>query len=166
MPRENVLIVSLDIGTYKTAVVVAEVTPEDIEILGVGTALSGQGLRKSQVINIDATVQAVKRAVEDAQTGASCEIHNVTASVTGEHILGIPSQGAWAVKDQEVSQADVQRVLEIARAVALPSGYEILHVLPQEFLVDGQDRGRNPLGASGVRLEANVQIIAAASDAV
>ena len=166
MPRENALIVSLDIGTYKTAVVVAEVTPEDIEILGVGTALSGQGLRKSQVINIDATVQAVKRAVEEAQTGASCEIHNVTASVTGEHILGISSQGAWAVKDQEVSQADVQRVLEIARAVALPSGYEILHVLPQEFLVDGQDRGRNPLGASGVRLEANVQIIAAASDAV
>jgi cell division protein FtsA len=166
MPRENALIVSLDIGTYKTALVVAEVTPDDIEVLGVGTALSGSGLRKSQVINIDATVQAVKRAVEEAQTGASCEIHNVCASVTGEHILSIPSQGAWAVKDQEVSQADVQRVLEIARAVALPSGYEILHVLPQSFLVDGQESGRNPLGSAGVRLEASVQIIAGASDSI
>jgi cell division protein FtsA len=166
MPKENALIVSLDIGTYKTAVVVASATLEEVEIIGIGTALSGQGLRKSQVINLDATVQAIRRAVDEAQMGASCEIHNVCASVTGEHILGLTSQGAWAVKDHEVSSADVQRVLEIARAVALPSGYEILHVLPQEFLVDGQEQGRNPLGASGVRLEANVQIIAAASDAV
>lgn len=166
MPRENALVVSLDIGTYKTAVVVAEVSPEDVEIVGIGTALSGQGLRKSQVINVDATVQAVRRAVDEAQMGASCEIHNVCASVTGEHVLGLSSHGAWAVKDREVSPADVQRVLEIARAVALPSGYEILHVLPQEFLVDGLERGRDPLGASGVRLEANVQIIAALSEAV
>jgi cell division protein FtsA len=166
MPRENALIVSLDIGTYKTAVVVAEVTPEEIEIIGVGTAPSGQGLRKSQVINVDMTVQAIRRAVDEAQMGASCEIHNVCASVAGEHILGLTSQGAWAVKDREVSQADVQRVLDIARAVALPAGYEILHILPQEFVVDGQDRGRNPLGASGVRLEANVQIIAASTEAV
>jgi cell division protein FtsA len=166
MSRENALIVSLDIGTYKTAVVVASAMIEDMEIIGVGTALSGQGLRKSQVINLDATVQAIRRAVDEAQMGASCEIHNVCASMTGEHILGLTSQGAWAVKDREVSPADVQRVLEIARAVALPSGYEILHVLPQEFVVDGQEQGRDPLGASGVRLEANVQIIAAASDAV
>jgi len=166
MSRENALIVSLDIGTYKTAVVVASATVEEVEIIGVGTALSGQGLRKSQVINLDATVQAIRRAVDEAQMGASCEIHNVCAGVTGEHILGLMSQGAWAVKDHEVSPADIQRVLEIARAVALPSGYEILHVLPQEFLVDGQERGREPLGASGVRLEANVQIVAAASEAV
>jgi len=166
MVRENALIVGLDIGTYKTAVVVASAALEDVEIIGVGTALSGQGLRKSQVINLDATVQAIRRAVDEAQMGASCEIHNVCASVTGEHILGLTSQGAWAVKDREVSSADIQRVLEIARAVALPSGYEILHVLPQEFLVDGQGQGRDPLGASGVRLEANVQIVAAASEAV
>jgi cell division protein FtsA len=166
MSRENALIVSLDIGTYKTAVIVAEITPEEVEVIGVGTALSGQGLRKSLIINVDATVQAIRRAVAEAQMGASCEIHNVCASVTGEHILGLASQGAWALKDREVSSADVQRVLDIARAVALPSGYEILHVLPQEFIVDGQDRGRDPLGASGVRLEANVQIVAAASEAI
>jgi cell division protein FtsA len=166
MPRENPLIVSLDIGTYKTAVIVAEVTPEDVHIIGVGAAPSGQGLRKSQIINVDAAVHAVRKAVEDAQMVANCEIHNVCASVTGEHIIGLTSQGAWALKDREVAHADVQRVLEIARAVALPSGYEILHVLPQEFFVDGQERGRDPLGASGVRLEANVQIIAASSEAV
>jgi cell division protein FtsA len=166
MRRENALIVSLDIGTYKTAVIVAETIPEEVEIIGIGTALSGQGLRKSQVVNIEATVQAIRKAVEEAQVGASCEIHNVCVGLAGEHIVGLASQGVVVVKDREVSSTDVERVLEVARAIALPSGYEILHVLPQEFLVDGQDRGRDPVGTSGVRLEANVQVIAASSDSV
>jgi cell division protein FtsA len=166
MQRDNALIVSLDIGTYKTAVIVAEVTPEEVEIIGIGTALSGQGLRKSQVVNIEATVQAIRKAVEEAQMGASCEIHNVCAGVTGEHILGLISQGVAIIKDREVSSADIERVLEVARAIALPSGYEILHVLPQEFLVDGQERGREPIGTSGMRLEVNAEVIAAASNVV
>ena len=164
MHRDNALIVSLDIGTYKTTVLVAETAPEEVDIIGLGTALS-QGLRKSQVINIEATVQAIRKAVNEAQVGASCEIHNVCAGLTGE-IVGLPSQGVVAVKGQEVSSGDVARVLEVARAIALPAGDEILHVLPQEFLVDGQDRGRDPVGTSGVRLEANVQVIAASSNAV
>ncbi len=166
MAREHPLIVSLDIGTYKTAVVVARAAPDEVEILAVGMAPSGQGLRKSQVINIDVTVQAVRKAVEEAQIGAACDIHTVCASISGEHIFGGVSGGAWAVKNREVDSADVQRVLEIARAVVLPPGYEILHVLPQEFWVDGHERGRDPLGASGVRLESSVQIIAAPGDAI
>lgn len=166
MAREHPLIVSLDIGTYKTAVVVAKAAPDEVEILAVGTALSGQGLRKSQVINIDATVQAVRKAVAEAQIGADCDIHKVCASISGEYLLGLISQGAWAVKNREVDSNDVQKVLEIAQAVVLPSGYEILHVLPQEFWVDGHERGRDPLGASGIRLESSVQIIAAPSDSV
>ncbi len=165
MRRDNALIVSLDIGTYKTAVIVAETTPAEVEVIGIGTALS-QGLRKSQVVNVEATVQAIRKAVDEAQMGASCEIHNVCAGLTGEHITGLVSQGVVVVKDREVSSADVARVIEVARAIALPSGYEILHVLPQEFLVDGQDRSRDPVGTSGVRLEANVYVVAAWSDAV
>ena len=165
MRRDNALIVSLDIGTYKTAVIVAEATPAEVEVIGIGTALS-QGLRKSQVVNVEATVQAIRKAVDEAQMGASCEIHNVCAGLTGEHITGLVSQGVVVVKDREVSSADVARVIEVARAIALPSGYEILHVLPQEFLVDGQDRSRDPVGTSGVRLEANVYVVAAWSDAV
>ncbi|MCS6926674.1 MAG: cell division protein FtsA [Candidatus Binatia bacterium] len=165
MQREHTLIVSLDVGTYKTAVIVAEVTPEGVEVIGIGTALS-QGLRKGQIINVDATVQAIRKAVEEAQLGANCEIHNVCVGITGEHLAGLASQGVVVVKDREVSRADVERVLEVARAIALPSGYEILHVLPQEFLVDGQDRGRDPVGSSGLRLEANVHVIAASSNEI
>ncbi|TMA54505.1 MAG: hypothetical protein E6J80_10195, partial [Deltaproteobacteria bacterium] len=126
MRRDNALIVSLDIGTYKTAVIVAEATPAEVEVIGIGTALS-QGLRKSQVVNVEATVQAIRKAVDEAQMGASCEIHNVCAGLTGEHITGLLSQGVVVVKDREVSSADVARVIEVARAIALPSGYEILH---------------------------------------
>ncbi|MEW6299420.1 MAG: cell division protein FtsA [Thermodesulfobacteriota bacterium] len=165
MQRENTLVVSLDVGTYKTAVIVAEVTPEGVEVAGIGTALS-QGLRKGQIINVEATVQAIRKAVEEAQMGASCEIHNVCAGITGEHLAGVASQGVVVVKDREVSRSDVERVIEVARAIALPSGYEILHVLPQEFLVDGQDRGRDPVGSSGLRLEANVHVIAASSNEI
>jgi cell division protein FtsA len=165
MQKENTLVVSLDIGTYKTAVIVAEMAPEGVEVLGIGTALS-QGLRKSQIINVEATVQAIRKAVDEAQMRANCEIYNVCSGVSGEHLAGIASQGVVVVKDHEVNRADVERVIEVARAIALPSGYEILHVLPQEFLVDGQDRGRDPVGSSGLRLEATVHIIAASSNEI
>jgi cell division protein FtsA len=165
MQRGNSLIVSLDVGTYKTAVIVAEATPEGVEVSGIGTALS-QGLRKGQIINVEATVQAIRKAVEEAQMGASCEIHNVCVGLTGEHVAGVASQGVVVVKDREVSRSDVERVIEVARAIALPAGYEILHVLPQEFLVDGQDRGKDPIGSSGLRLEANVYVIVASSNGI
>jgi cell division protein FtsA len=165
MQRENSLIVSLDIGTYKTSVVVAEPTPEGIEVLGIGTALS-QGLRKGLVLNVEAAVPVIRKAIEEAEVGASCEIHNVCVGLTGGFIEGLTSQGVVVVKDPEVSSADVSRVIEVARALALPPDCEILHVLPQEFLVDGQNRGRDPVGSAGIRLEADVQVITVATSAV
>jgi cell division protein FtsA len=165
MQRENSLIVSLDIGTYKTAVVVAEPAPEGIEVLGIGTALS-QGLRKGLILNVEAAVPVIRKAVEEAEVGASCEVYNVCVGLTGGFIEGITSQGMVVVKDHEVSSDDVSRVIEVARALALPPDCEILHVLPQEFLVDGQNRGRDPVGSAGVRLEADVQIITVATSAV
>jgi len=166
MYKENSLIVSLDIGTYKTSVIVAEATHEGIEVLGIGTALSQGGLRKGLVINVDAAVQAIRKAVEEAQLGASCEIHNVCTGIAGGHVAGLTSQGMVVVKEREVSPVDVAGVIDVARAVALPAECEILHVLPQEFLVDGQDRGRTPIGTSGVRLEANVHLVTVATSAM
>ena len=166
MAKENSLIVSLDVGTYKTAVVVAEATPEGIEVLGVGTALSQGGLQKGQVINVEATIQAIQKAVEEAQLGTSSEIHNVCVGISGAHITGLASQGIVVVKDREVSLDDVSRVIEVARTVALPAECEILHVIPQEFFVDGQQRGHKPVGTSGVRLEASVHLVTAATGAL
>jgi cell division protein FtsA len=164
MNKENSLIVSLDIGTYKTSVIVAEHTPQGIEVLGIGTALS-HGLRKGLVLNVETTVQAILKAVEEAQVGASCEIHNVCAGIAGGHVEGLTSHGVVVVKNHEISHEDVARVIEVARAIPLPPDCEILHVLPQEFMVDGQDRGRDPVGTSGVRLEANVHVVSMASSA-
>ena len=166
MAKENSLIVSLDVGTYKTAVVVAEATPEGIEVLGVGTALSQGGLRKSVILNVEAAIQAIRKAVEEAQLGTSSEIHNVCTAISGSHIAGLTSQGMVVVKDREVSIEDVTRVIEVARTVALPAECEILHVIPQEFFVDGQDRGHEPVGTSGVRLEANVHLVTVATTAL
>ena len=165
MYNESTLHVSLDIGTYKTAVVVAEQSLEGIEIIGMGTALS-QGLRKGLILNVETTVQAIRKAVEDVQIGASCEIYNVSSGIVGGHVDGISSQGVVVVKDQEVTAEDLAQVIDVARAVALPPDCEILHVMPQEFLVDGQDRGKNPIGTSGIRLEATVHMVAVASSAI
>lgn len=166
MAKENSLIVSLDVGTYKTAVMVAEATPEGIEVLGVGTALSQGGLQKGQVINVDATVQAIGKAVEEAQLGTSSEIHNVCVGISGAHIAGLTSQGMVVIRDREVGAEDVARVIEVARTVALPAECEILHVIPQEFFVDGQARGHRPIGTSGLRLETNVYLVTAATGAL
>jgi cell division protein FtsA len=118
------------------------------------------------VLNVEAAVPVIRKAIEEAEVGASCEIHNVCVGLTGGFIEGLTSQGVVVVKDPEVSGADVSRVIEVARAIALPSDCEILHVLPQEFLVDGQNRGRDPVGSAGIRLEADVQVITVATSAV
>ena len=158
MGRRAPLIVGLDVGTYKIGVVVAEVTEGGAEIVGIGTAAS-RGLRKGVVVNIDATVDAIRKAVEEAELMAGCEIRTVVAGSAGSHIKGFNSHGVVAVKNREVAPGDVERVIDAARAVALPTDREVLHVLPQEFIVDDQDGIREPLGMAGVRLEARVHIV-------
>jgi cell division protein FtsA len=163
MPKKPDLLVGLDIGTSKVAAVVGELHDGGGAIIGIGSAPSEDGLRKGVVVNIDATVQAIEHAVKEAEVTAGCEIHSVFASVGGGHIRGFNSHGVVGVKNREVDQADVDRVLDAARAVALPSDRDILHVLPQDFVLDGQDGIRRPVGMSGVRLEARVHIVTTAS---
>lgn len=165
MYNESTFHVSLDIGSYKTAVVVAEQSLDGVEIIGTGTVLS-QGLRKGLILNVETTVQAIRKAVEEAQVGASCKIYNVTSGIVGGHVDGMSSQGVVALKDREVVADDLTQVIDVARAIALPPDSEILHVMPQEFMVDGQDRGKNPIGTSGIRLEASVHMVAVASSAI
>jgi len=162
MSRKNSLIVGLDIGTYKTSAVVAEHGSQGVEIIGIGTALS-QGLRKGVVVNIDATVRAIRKAVDEAQLMAGCEIHNVFVGITGGHVESFNSHGMVVVKNQEVGAEDVSQVIDAARAVALSMDRQVLQVLPQEFIVDGQDGVKEPVGMWGVRLEANVHIVTVSS---
>jgi cell division protein FtsA len=159
--KRDELIVGLDIGTTKIACIVGEVTEDGIDIIGIGTAPS-RGIRKGVVVNIDATVQSIERAVQEAEHMAGCEITSVYAGIAGGHIKGMNSHGTVAVKDKEVREGDVQRVIDSAKAVAIPMDREIIHVLPQEFIVDSQDGIREPLGMAGVRLEAKVHIVTAA----
>lgn len=167
MARQN-LIVGLDIGTTKICAIVGEVKESAsggpagrVDIIGIGTSPS-RGLRKGVVVNIESTVESIKRAVEEAELMAGVQINAVYAGIAGGHIKGFNSRGVIAVKDREVSKADVERVIDAARAVAIPLDREVLHVLPQEFIVDDQDGIHDPLGMSGVRLEAEVHIITGA----
>jgi cell division protein FtsA len=162
MAKREELIVGLDIGTTKIAAIVGEVTDDGIDIVGIGTAPS-RGLRKGVVTNIDATVASIRHTIEEAEHMAGCEITSVYAGIAGGHIKGLNSHGIVAVKDKEVRDADVARVIEAAKAVAIPADREIIHVLPQEYVIDEQDGIREPLGMSGVRLEAKVHIVTAAS---
>jgi cell division protein FtsA len=162
MGKKSELLVGLDIGTSKVAAVVGEVHDGAVAIVGVGSAPS-DGLRKGVVVNIDATVHAIEQALKEAEVTAGCEIHSVIAGVGGGHIKGFNSHGVVGVRNQEVDQVDIDRVLEAARAVALPADRDILHVLPQDFVLDGQDGIRKPLGMSGVRLEARVHIVTTAT---
>lgn len=156
------IIVGLDIGTTKVAVIVAQRTPGGkVDIIGIGTQPS-RGLRKGVVINIEATVESIQRAVEEAELMAGCEITEVYAGIAGSHIKGFNSHGIVAVKNNEVTAKDVERVIDAARAVAIPMDREILHILPQEYIVDDQDGIREPMGMSGVRLEAKVHIVTGA----
>jgi cell division protein FtsA len=159
MTKKPELLVGLDVGTSKVAAVVGERAPSGgLNVVGVGAATS-EGLRRGVVVNMEATVQAIASAVKEAELRAGCEIHSVFASVGGVHIKGFNSHGVVAIKSGEVVAADVDHALDAARAVALPMDQDILHVLPQEFLVDGQDGIKEPVGMSGVRLEARVHII-------
>ena len=155
------IIVGLDIGTTKIAAIVGEVTEDGIDVIGIGTAPS-RGIRKGVVVNIDATVQSIEKAIEEAEHMAGCEITTVYAGIAGGHIKGLNSHGTVAVKDREVRDGDLSRVIESAKAVAIPMDREIIHVLPQEYIVDEQDGIREPLGMAGVRLEAKVHIVTAA----
>ena len=158
--RENI-VVGLDIGTTKICAIVAEVSDGGVDIVGIGTHPS-KGLRKGVVINIDATVESIRKAVEEAELMAGVEINSVYCGIAGSHIRGFNSHGIVAVKNREVSENDMKRVIDAARAVAIPMDREIIHVLPQEFIVDEQDGIMEPLGMSGVRLEAKVHIVTGA----
>jgi cell division protein FtsA len=155
------LIVGLDIGTTKICAVVGEVNPDGIDIVGLGTHPS-VGLRKGVVVNIESTVESIKRAIEEAELMAGCEITSVYAGIAGGHIKGFNSHGIVAVKGSEVTQKDIERVIDAARAVAIPPDREVIHVLPQEFIVDEQGGIQDPQGMSGVRLEARIHIVTGA----
>jgi cell division protein FtsA len=161
MSRREELVVGLDIGTTKIGVIVAEQTENGIDIVGIGTHPS-RGLRKGVVIDIDATVDSIKHAVEEAELMADYEITSVYAGIAGSHIRGFNSHGVVAVKDREVKEGDVKRVIDAAKAVAIPMDREVIHVIPQEFIIDDQDGILEPLGMSGVRLEAKIHIVTAA----
>ena len=164
--RENKnLIVALDIGTSKIAAIVAEVRPEGgYEVIGMGSAPS-RGLKKGVVVNIESTVNAIQRALEEAELMADCKIREVWTGIAGSHIRSFNSHGMVAIKDLEVAQSDVDRVVETARAIPIPTDQQILHVLNQEFVIDGQEDVREPIAMSGVRLEVKVHIVTGAVSA-
>ncbi len=159
MPTNSSLIAGLDIGTSAIKVAVGERKADGrVDIVGVGTAPS-RGLRKGMVINIEGTVSAISRAISQAETMAGCEINNVFATISGSHLRSQNSDGIVGIKGKEVSAFDIERVIEAAKAVAVPLDREILHVIPQEFVIDEQDGVKDPIGISGVRLEARVHIV-------
>lgn len=164
MAKHENLIVGLDIGTTKICAIVGEPGEDGIHIIGIGSHPS-KGLRKGVVVNIESTVAAIKRAVEEAELMAGCDITTVNASITGSHVKGINSRGIVAIKEREVRPTDMQRVIDAAQQVAIPVDREVLHVIPQEYIIDNQDGVRDPVGMSGVRLEAKVHIVTAAVSA-
>ena len=164
-PSHRKIIVGLDIGTSKVVALVGEQSSDgSIEAIGLGSQPS-RGLKKGVVVNIESTVQSIQRAVEEAELMAGCEINSVFAGIAGSHIRSLNSHGVVAIRDREVTQHDVEHVIEAAKAVAIPADQRILHVLPQEFVIDGQEGIRDPVGMSGVRLEAKVHIVTGADSA-
>ncbi len=164
--NESNLFVGLDIGTTKVVALVGAIDAEGkLDVIGIGSHPS-RGLKKGIVINIDATVQSIKHAIEEAELMAGCEIHSVYTGIAGGHIRSLNSHGIVAIRDREVGQADIDRVIDAAKAVAIPADQKILHVLPQEFIIDSQEGVREPIGMSGVRLEAKVHIITGSVSAV
>ena len=160
------LIVGLDIGTSKIVTIVAELTAEKrLNIIGLG-AQPSRGLKKGVVVNIEATMASIQRVLEEAELMADCAITDVYTAIGGGHIRSLNSSGMVAIKEKEVTQADIDRVVETAKAIAIPNDQEILHILPQEFIIDGQEDVREPLGMSGVRLEVKVHIVTGAVSAV
>ena len=159
------MIVGLDIGTSKVVAVVGEIDPDGgLEIVGIGSHPS-RGMKKGVVVDIESTVTAIQRAVEEAELMAGCQIHSVYVGIAGSHIRSMNSHGIVAVKDREVQSHDVDRVIDAAQAVAIPADQKVLHVLPQEYVIDNQGGIREPLGMSGVRLEAKVHLVTCAVNA-
>ncbi len=165
MGRKSNVLVGIDIGTTKTTTIVGEVTESGIDIIGMGSTPARE-LRKGGVVNIDNTVEEIKKAVEDAEHMSGCRINSAYVGISGGHVKGQNSLGIVAVKGREVGEDDVQRAIEASKAIAIPVDREILHTLPQNYVVDGQDGIRDPVGMSGVRLEAKVHIVTGASASI
>lgn len=166
MSADRSRIVGLDIGTSKVVALVGEVDADgNLEIIGIGTHKS-TGLRRGVVVNIESTVQSIQRAIEEAELMAGCQIHSVYAGIAGSHIRSLNSHGIVAIRDREVQPADVERVIDAAQAVAIPADQKVLHILPQDYIIDNQEGVREPLGMSGVRLEAKVHLVTCAVNAV
>jgi len=161
MQRQDNIIVGLDVGTTKICAVVGEAEGNKINIVGIGTHPS-IGLRKGVVVNIESTVESIQKAIEEAELMAGCEISSVYAGIAGGHITGFNSRGIVAIKGPEVTKNDVERVIDAARAVAIPMDREVIHVIPQEFIIDDQGGIQNPVGMSGIRLEAKIHIVTGA----
>lgn len=167
MAQENAgnMIVGLDIGTSKVVAIVGEINSQgELEIVGLGSHPS-RGLKKGVVVDIESTVLSIQRAVEEAELMAGCQIHSVYAGIAGSHIRSLNSHGIVAIKDKEVTRADVERVIDAAKAVAIPADQKILHILPQEYIIDSQEGVKEPYGMSGVRLEAKVHLVTGAVNA-
>lgn len=159
------MIVGLDIGTSKVVAIVGEISQEgNLSVVGIGSHKS-TGLKKGVVVNIDSTVQSIQRAVEEAELMAGCQIHSVYAGIAGNHIRSLNSHGIVAIKDREVYEQDIERVIDAAQAVAIPADQKVLHILPQEYVIDDQEGVKEPLGMSGVRLEAKVHLVTCAMNA-
>ncbi|RKZ52831.1 MAG: cell division protein FtsA [Candidatus Parabeggiatoa sp. nov. 3] len=166
-PREkNNLIVGLDIGTSKVVAIVGEVSTQgdEVEIIGIGQHPS-RGLKKGVIVNIESTTNSIQRAVEEAELMSGCEINSVYTGIAGSHIRSMNSHGIVAIRDKEVMQDDIDRVIDAARAVAIPADQKIIHILPQEFVIDNQEGIREPIGMYGVRLEAKVHMVTGAASA-
>ncbi|MBW2654671.1 MAG: cell division protein FtsA [Deltaproteobacteria bacterium] len=161
MQGNEKIIVGLDIGTTKIAAVVGEMLEDEISIIGVGSHPS-TGLRKGSVVNIESTVDSIKKAIEEAELMAGCDISSVYVGIAGDHIKGFDSHGIIAIKGREITKQDVERVIDAAKAVAIPTDREVLHVIPQEFIVDDMESIQNPVGMTAIRLEAKIHIITGA----
>ncbi|MBT8130854.1 MAG: cell division protein FtsA, partial [Gammaproteobacteria bacterium] len=167
MPKrsDRKLVVGLDIGTSKVVAIVGELNVDgELEIIGIGLHPS-RGLKKGVVVNIESTVQSIQRAIEEAELMAGCEIHSAYTGIAGSHVRSLNSHGIVGIKDKEVSSGDVDRVIDAAQAVAIPADQKVLHILPQEFIIDHQAGIREPVGMSGVRLEARVHMVTGADSA-
>ncbi len=162
---EGNMIVGLDIGTSKVVAIVGEVDSDGgLNIVGIGRHKS-RGLKKGTVVNIESTVQSIQRAIEEAELMAGCQIHSVYAGIAGKHIRSMNSHGIVAIRDKEVYAADIERVIDAAQAVAIPADQKVLHILPQEYIIDSQEGVKEPMGMSGVRLEAKVHLVTCATNA-
>lgn len=160
------MIVGLDIGTSKIVAIVGEKTDGGrIKIVGIGSHPS-RGLKRGVVVNIETTVQSIKQAIDEAEIMAGCKIHSVYAGIAGSHIRSMNSHGIVAIRDREVMEADIERVIDAAQAVAIPADQKVLHILPQEYVIDSQEGIKEPLGMSGVRLEAKVHLVTCAVNAI